>query len=391
MGLGSMAISYGPGCKPTQALVHTNPGTETGTETGSPFIPRTCDEAPTASASNSLDVERNPGVYQVCTELPANDEACASNTELNVFSLLNYELGSTSDPSFCGWYGSEICGPEESITDACCYVMDISVICEGRPFIVDGESRVAPHCEREDWRTFVSLQTDTLSATQRAQLVQRWLAAAQAEHASIASFSRFSLDLMSLGAPPEFLAGCARAMGDEIAHARSCYGVPSALADKPLGPDALSTASTHTRNPTASEVLIATIVEGCINETLAAAEAAEARDATHNPELRALLDRIAQDETRHAALAWRVVQWLLQRHPELRGLAVKAFAQNAPLQPIDPVDLDDLWMRGMGLLPRHDRLLSARRTWQAVIRPCANALFEDSRNMHRDATLEPRS
>lgn len=61
-------------------------------------------------------------------------------------------------------------------------------------------------------------------------------------------------------------------------------------------------------------------VEGCVSETWAALAAGwKARHATE-PGLRAVYDRIAIDEMRHAQLAWDLHAWLLTRlSPEVRG------------------------------------------------------------------------
>lgn len=47
-----------------------------------------------------------------------------------------------------------------------------------------------------------------------------WSLAAQQEHASIASFSKFSLELMAVGAPAALLVRAHEAALDEINHAR---------------------------------------------------------------------------------------------------------------------------------------------------------------------------
>ena len=60
--------------------------------------------------------------------------------------------------------------------------------------------------------------------------------------------------------------------------------------------------------------------EGCINETLAAVQAAEQLARAEDPAVRAALAKIAEDEARHAALAWRTVAWALRagRRPRAR-------------------------------------------------------------------------
>jgi hypothetical protein len=51
------------------------------------------------------------------------------------------------------------------------------------------------------------------------------------------------------------------------------------------------------------------IIEGCIGETVAALEAAEALALAEDSAVRAALARAASDEVRHAGLVWRFVQW----------------------------------------------------------------------------------
>ena len=63
-------------------------------------------------------------------------------------------------------------------------------------------------------------------------------------------------------------------------------------------------------------ILRGTILEGCLNETLAAAEAARLADAAPDPALAAVYRTIARDEAGHAALAWRAVSFILDRHPD---------------------------------------------------------------------------
>lgn len=52
-------------------------------------------------------------------------------------------------------------------------------------------------------------------------------------------------------------------------------------------------------------------LEGCIGETVAALEAAHARDTSSDPGVRSVLARIAEDEAQHAELAFRFVSWAM--------------------------------------------------------------------------------
>ena len=106
----------------------------------------------------------------------------------------------------------------------------------GRPFIVEGDLRLAPVVARMDWRTRLAPTLDGLSADERAMLAAHWTEVAQLEHGSIAAFARFVLELLSLGAPPELVGTAQLAMRDEIAHARIAFGFASAYAGAPVGP-----------------------------------------------------------------------------------------------------------------------------------------------------------
>ena len=68
---------------------------------------------------------------------------------------------------------------------------------------------------------------------------RRWLVQAEAEHASVASFARHTLQLMSIGAPSELLVASQKASVDEIKHAKMCYGLASSFLGSDFGPGSL--------------------------------------------------------------------------------------------------------------------------------------------------------
>ena len=67
---------------------------------------------------------------------------------------------------------------------------------------------------RDDWRDLKS-RCDALPDAARRAIAQHWTRAAQMEHASVAAFSRFSLQLLAVGAPPSLLEDAHRAALDE--------------------------------------------------------------------------------------------------------------------------------------------------------------------------------
>ncbi|MCA9559228.1 MAG: hypothetical protein KC583_11780, partial [Myxococcales bacterium] len=66
--------------------------------------------------------------------------------------------------------------------------------------------------------------------------------------------------------------------------------------------------------------------EACAGETMGAADAAMAADDEPDPVVRAVWQRIAEDEQRHAALGWQTLAWLLaDADASLRAVALDAF------------------------------------------------------------------
>lgn len=141
----------------------------------------------------------------------------------------------------------------------------------------------------------------------------RWTRAAQLEHASIASFSRFSLELLSLGAPPALVEAAHRAAIDEIRHARLSFRIASALTGSPLGPGPLSLSGVAIERPLET-VVLSTVLEGCIVETVAAALANRAAELASFDAIRSVLSSVARDELTHAQLAFSFVGWAMKLH-----------------------------------------------------------------------------
>ena len=134
----------------------------------------------------------------------------------------------------------------------------------------------------------------------------------------IASFARFTLDLLAFGADSELVELAQRAGLDEIAHAKLCFGLAERYDGQVSGPAALDL---HGVQPAATlrAAARAAFVEGCIGETQAALLARAALAHATDTGARAALERIADDEARHAELAYRFVAFALQREPDLRA------------------------------------------------------------------------
>jgi hypothetical protein len=258
-----------------------------------------------------------------------------------------------------------------------------------RPFMVEGERRVAKVVESSTWEApHARLQPDVSSLTleQREKLAAAWLADALDEHAAVAAFARFTLQLLSLGAPPELLRAAHRASLDEVAHAELCFGLASAYADRPLSAGPLDTTDAVTRANRETAVLD-TIREGCIGETINAMVLLTAADRCADPVVTNVLQRIATDEMRHAGLAWRFVRWALQGHDELRAPVRDAFDEAiASVTAPSSGRSEPSWMARYGRVTPSERAKIAAECTHSVIAPCAEALLEQGPRSFPGAT-----
>lgn len=279
--------------------------------------------------------------------------------------------------------------------------------CCGRPFLVDGEARVAAVLDRDDWLLTPAASAPALCAPAvsaavpasgthliasayaygavdpqaRERIAAAWARDAAMEHASVASFARFTLDLLALGAPAELVLGAQDAGRDEIEHARACFAIASRHAGRSLGPGKLDVGGAAPAVDLAT-VVAAAIVEGCIGETLSAllAEARLAR--AEDADVRAALRRIANEEARHAELAWRFVGWAIVAGGEdVRAAAAHAFRGALARAPqtwddgLRGIPADTL--RSHGLLDERAAREVGERALHDVVAPCVVALVGD--------------
>jgi hypothetical protein len=195
--------------------------------------------------------------------------------------------------------------------NACCYTWVIP--CPGGRAFRDatGTASVARTIERNDWTLAIgALALADLAPDARVALAAHWTREAAFEHASIASFAQLTLDLLSVGAPPDLLEAAQRAMLDEIEHARITFALATAYGGAPVGPAALSALPGASR--TLAAIARSTFIDACVGESVASATLADASGRASDPVLRDLLARMADDEERHAELAWRIVAWTLR-------------------------------------------------------------------------------
>ncbi len=253
----------------------------------------------------------------------------------------------------------------------------------GRPFLVDFMERRAECAERGDWTQSARTPELTgLSGRVRAELAAHWTDIALMEHASIAAFARFSLQLLALGAPADLIEETNRALTDETKHARLCFALASSYGGAPVGPGRLDIAGSL-EGATPEAILRTVIHEGCIGETHAALEAAESRALCGDRAVSEVLEVIARDEARHAELAWRFVQWLVTERPELRAAAESEFAAVfAELAESREAGAAPGELGRYGVLDTAERRAVRRHALESVVAPCAASLLRVSTPPH---------
>ena len=246
----------------------------------------------------------------------------------------------------------------------CCYVFCTTGCC-GRPFLAGGVARTAPLIVREDH-----------GRARGTAHGEAWARDALTEHASIAAFARFSLDLMAFGAPADLVRAAHEAALDEIRHAEAAFALASrylgrTVAPGPLPCEGVSVSTSLTR------AVVLTIHEGCVGEVTAALVASRAVERVEDPAARAALETVAEDESRHAELAFRFVSWAIRTGgSDLRREARGAFT--AALEHAGRVDFpveDEVLLGRHGQLSAREKHEIAGEAKRVVLLPLVDALF----------------
>lgn len=263
----------------------------------------------------------------------------------------------------------------EGKQDACCYHW--FEYCSGRPLLDGTDSVVAEPTGHGGWTDLDVLPvTDGLDDEARALLTRAWLDDALREHASVASFARAAIELMATGAPPDLVDGCMRAGQEEVDHARRCFALASAYAGRTLGPGPLPPLGPRQRD--LATLAVETFLEGCVGETIAALVAERSLSDATDEAVRATLRVIAEDESSHAALAWRTIAWALQQGGAPVGIALLRLLDAPPQIASDGPSAAA--RRARAMLAAHGRLSAAALTeavddaWRDIIAPMLRGL-----------------
>ncbi|MBK9752712.1 MAG: hypothetical protein IPO88_04250 [Nannocystis sp.] len=200
--------------------------------------------------------------------------------------------------------------------------------CSGRPLLADDQALRAPLRPGSAWLSG-HVSEDSVAAlplAARRHLAGLWLRDAGDEHAAVAAFARATLELMAVGAPPELIFASQQASLDEIHHARSCFSLAALYADEPAEPGPLPALAPRDGGLVA--LARNTFLEGCLGETVAALAALRAGRSCQLAPVREVLATIADDETRHAELAWATLAFTVHHGGPAVAAALRELASS---------------------------------------------------------------
>lgn len=256
-------------------------------------------------AESPDDTARDSELQQTtaCMGLEEAGGSCPAAEDVSPASLTPALCGTTV-VSVVGGPREEDCwyGPGGDSLDHSGCVYDVTVSgpndCDyGRPFATQSCAAA-----RADWSLPLGPRPDDSR-----RLAAEWTAIGLAEHASVASFARFVLELLAHGAPAELVRDANQAMADEVRHAELAFGLASAYAGEAVGPGPLPVHAVQIGDLCA--MAAACVREGCLAETRSVLMLTERAGRETDPVVAEILRTLAADEGRHAALAWRAVQW----------------------------------------------------------------------------------
>lgn len=148
-----------------------------------------------------------------------------------------------------------------------------------------------------------------VDATSLPPLAAAWAEAALDEAASVRAFEVHAEELQALGAPQDLVDRALRAAADEARHAEAAFALASRFAGRPVVAGPLPAVAPP--RTACFDVARGVLLEGCINETLALAEAREALVRCVDGGVRSALEAVVREETQHAELSYETLRWAL--------------------------------------------------------------------------------
>ena len=161
----------------------------------------------------------------------------------------------------------------------------------------------------------------------RTSIGSHFAALTELEAGSVYAFARLARDLRRHGAPPDLVSAAVLAADDEVRHTRQVSALAHAWGGTPRRPQC----STEPDRDLFALCLENTI-DGCVHETFGAAIANRQARTAQDPYIRSVMQSIARDEMRHAALAEDIDSWARPQLGQLQQQTVERAANQAAEQ-----------------------------------------------------------
>ena len=262
----------------------------------------------------------------------------------------------------------------------CCYDVEVMPFpCYvGRTFFLDDGVVKASLRKGRSWRQGALPVTAGMPARTRRALAEAWARDGLFEHASVASFSRFTMQLLALGAPADLVRDTQLANVDEVKHAELCLGLASAYFGEPVEPTGLPFPGPIVIEADLAAIAAESAMEACIGETVATVQAMEALADATDPAVREVLRATVDDEARHAELGWRFLAWAIDTGGEAtRRAVIRSFSSFCPPSPT----VEDLAGVDLAIYAAHGRQVAsvgraiAARVLRDIVQPAVCALL----------------
>ncbi len=242
---------------------------------------------------------------------------------------------------------------------------------------------------------------DPAPAAASARVRAEWLRRVEAEYRSAAVTHHLVLWLLQLGVSPDLVRQGLRIVNDEIDHAELAHEIFVAAGG--AGGPTLARETLCNADPAGEALELAAarvcVESFCLGETVAVRLFKALRERCDVPVARRVLDRVLEDEVRHRAFGWLLLESLLEAPygPAVRALVVnelprmlasKARAYASPAAWAGDAHLGDTELR-WGLMParRYAEILEKtiatdyRRRFARVGIDCAAAWTEAQRRL----------
>ncbi len=161
---------------------------------------------------------------------------------------------------------------------------------------------------------------------------------ARLESAAVGAFEELARELAHHGAPPWLVAWARRSAREEVRHAEMTGSLARRFGQEPKR---ARVGAAPVRS--LERLALDNALEGLVRETYGAAVAHHQAFAAGDEAVRAVMQVVAEDESRHAAFSWALHAWLMERLPEPARARVRRALRRAvdrfeaaAARPIDP-------------------------------------------------------